>query len=351
MDVTTNNIVETGDCRRKHYFENQSSHEYVGPNKMMPCYETGYPSNLRKDVSLFPVEDGTKLFVQKWQLCVSPHQKPDGSQIEVNNPELLKRRSEPKAVLFFIHGYGSTSLYFSEQIIKNLCAQNFVVFAMDGRGHGLSDGLHTFIPDFDQYVRDYLLVYGRYAQVYPDKRKFLVSHSMGGAVSMKLSALDTEQLFAGCVFVSPLIRIRDNLMPSTFEWLLIRLASSLFPTRKMIYKSNLTQSIYTDQELQKKSLQYPLYYNDLPRFGTGYSMLRSCDEVEELFESFDKPFLLLHGKEDPLTCPEASIRFYDRAKSKDKNIRLFDGERHALLFENKAEEVFSSILQWINERI
>ena len=56
-----------------------------------------------------------------------------------------------------------------------------------------------------------------------------------------------------------------------------------------------------------------------------------CDKnvtlhIEENYKNFDAPFIILHGKNDMVTCPDLSQMFYDGSKSKDKEIKIYDGK-------------------------
>ncbi|MCH85603.1 monoglyceride lipase-like, partial [Trifolium medium] len=61
--------------------------------------------------------------------------------------------------LFFCHGYGSTCTFFFEGIARQIAASGFGVYAMDFPGFGLSEGLHGYIPSFDDLVDDAIEFY------------------------------------------------------------------------------------------------------------------------------------------------------------------------------------------------
>lgn len=43
-------------------------------------------------------------------------------------------------------------------------------------------------------------------------------------------------------------------------------------------------------------------------------------------DTFDGPFLIVHGRADMVTDHNLSKEFYEKAKSKDKTIKLYDGK-------------------------
>lgn len=60
------------------------------------------------------------------------------------------------------------------------------------------------------------------------------------------------------------------------------------------------------------------------------------------------PTLLLHGKDDPITSPEASAVF--AGKTGKVELKIWDDGYHELHNESFREEVFKYILAWINKQ-
>jgi len=55
-----------------------------------------------------------------------------------------------------------------------------------------------------------------------------------------------------------------------------------------------------------------------------------------------------------VTDPEVSRELYDKAKSDDKTIKMYDGMMHSLLFgetQENLERVRRDILEWLNDRV
>jgi len=70
-------------------------------------------------------------------------------------------------------------------------------------------------------------------------------------------------------------------------------------------------------------------------------------------DTFDGPFLVVHGRADMVTDHKLSKEFYERARSKDKTIKLYDGMWHNMLHGEPKENnnlVFNDIIEWLNAR-
>lgn len=342
---------DSGQQRRQLFLSHSEFRSYGALNQLNPDFNSPQ-GNLRIDYSLeSSLDPKTKLFLQKLELVNdSTLTNPDKFEFIENNTNVFVRRSDPEAMVFFIHGYGGTSMIKNQIFLKSLCCSNLAIFAMDGRGFGLSDGLHGFISDFDSFVCDYETIFLRCASLFPEKKKFIVSSSMGGAVSIFLSKRSCASLITGFVLLCPLLRISDDLLPSYPIIQLFKLASWFLPFSKSSPSQEISYKIYKNAQLGSISRENPIYYTEVARLKTSYELIKATSEITEIIEDFDKPFLLLHGQDDTVTCPKASRDFFDCSKSQDKEIFVLPDQRHALLWEDQGAFVYDKIVSWIISR-
>ena len=107
-----------------------------------------------------------------------------------------------RAAIAVVHGLGEHSGRY-EAIADPLSAYGFSTFAMDLRGHGLSEGrrghvtrFEVFLQDVDRFRREL------HGLVDVGTPLFLLGHSMGGLISLRyLEEFDTP--FRGGIIVSP----------------------------------------------------------------------------------------------------------------------------------------------------
>ena len=95
----------------------------------------------------------------------------------------------------------------------------------------------------------------------------------------------------------------------------------------------------------------PLVYTGPIRVRTGHEILRISSYLMRNFNSVTVPFFVLHGTADKVTDPLASQDLYDRAASKFKDIKLYDGFLHDLLFEPEREEIAQDIINWMEKKL
>ncbi|KAG2274120.1 hypothetical protein Bca52824_056675 [Brassica carinata] len=95
----------------------------------------------------------------------------------------------------------------------------------------------------------------------------------------------------------------------------------------------------------------PLVYTGPIRVRTGHEILRITGYLTRNFKSITVPFFVLHGTEDKVTDPLASQDLYNQAPSVFKDIKLYEGFLHDLLFEPEREEVGRDIIDWMMKRL
>lgn len=97
----------------------------------------------------------------------------------------------------------------------------------------------------------------------------------------------------------------------------------------------------------------PMRYRGKPRLGTVVELLRVTDYVSNRLSDVTLQFIVLHGSADVVTDPAISRELYEKAKSDDKSIKIYDGMMHSLLFgetDENVEIVRGDILKWLNDR-
>lgn len=95
----------------------------------------------------------------------------------------------------------------------------------------------------------------------------------------------------------------------------------------------------------------PLVYTGPIRVRTGYEILRMSSFLMQNIRSVTVPFLVLHGTSDRVTDPLASQDLYNEASSRYKNIKLYDGFLHDLLFEPERDEISADIIGWMDRKL
>ncbi|XP_015876001.2 uncharacterized protein LOC107412693 [Ziziphus jujuba] len=255
---------------------------------------------------------------------------------------------ELKGILIIIHGLNEHSgryVHFARQ----LTSCNFGVYAMDWIGHGGSDGLHGYVPSLDHVVADTGAFLAKIKSDNPGIPCFLFGHSTGGAVVLKAASYPhIKGMLEGIVLTSPALRVK----PAHPIVGAVAPIFSLVAPRFQIKGAN-KRGIPVSRDPAALLAKYsdPLVYTGPIRVRTGHEILRISTYLMRNFKSITVPFFVLHGTADRVTDPLASQDLYNEAPSTFKEIKLYDGFLHDLLFEPEREEVAQDIINWMVKRL
>ncbi|MED6182385.1 hypothetical protein PIB30_027995 [Stylosanthes scabra] len=253
-----------------------------------------------------------------------------------------------KGILVIIHGLNEHSGRYAE-FARHLTSCSFGVYAMDWIGHGGSDGLHGYVPSLDQVVADVGAFLEKIRSDNPGVPCFLFGHSTGGAVVLKAAShRHIEVMVEGIILTSPALRVKPA---HPIVNAIAPMLSLLAP--KYQFKGANKRGIPVSRDPAALLAKYsdPLVYTGPIRVRTGHEILRISSYLTRNFKSVTAPFFVLHGTADKVTDPLASQDLYDMAASEFKDIKLYDGFLHDLLFEPEREEVAQDIINWMEKRL
>ncbi|OEL26623.1 Monoglyceride lipase [Dichanthelium oligosanthes] len=252
---------------------------------------------------------------------------------------------EMRGILVIIHGLNEHSgryLHFAEQ----LTACGFGVYAMDWIGHGGSDGLHGYVPSLDYVVEDIEVLLDKIMMENPGVPCFLLGHSTGGAVVLKASLYShIREKLEGIILTSPALRVKPA---HPIVGAVAPIFSLVAP--KFQFKGANKRGIPVSRDPAALLAKYsdPLVYTGPIRVRTGHEILRISSYLLHNLKKVTIPFMVLHGTADRVTDPLASQDLYNEAASRHKDLRLYDGFLHDLLFEPERDEIGAEIIGWMD---
>ncbi|XP_074286980.1 uncharacterized protein LOC141612160 [Silene latifolia] len=253
-----------------------------------------------------------------------------------------------KGIIIIIHGlneHGGRYSHFARQ----LTSRNFGVYAMDWTGHGGSDGLHGFVPSLDHVVADTAAFLEKVKLDHPGIPCFLFGHSTGGAVVLKAASYPhIERIIEGVILTSPALRVTPAHPVVGF---VAPIFSMVVP--RFQFKGANKRGIAVSRDPAQLVAKYsdPLVYTGPIRVRTGHEILRITSYLTRNYKKVTVPFFVLHGTADRVTDPVASRDLYNEAPSTFKDIKLYEGFLHDLLFEPEREEIGEDIIDWMEKRL
>jgi acylglycerol lipase len=269
-----------------------------------------------------------------------------------------KNNQQVRGVICFCHGYMDNVSFLKRVEYQRFVKKGFAVIMIEYEGHGRSDGISTFIPCWDTLIEDVEQYFREITQTrFPNKKKFLMGESMGGAVAFDIMSRNRKE-YDGVIFVCPMVKLSIVPPKIVTEFLRALLgergtvnALSVLPVAPA--KGNIPDLSFKNKDKMRLAVSAPTSYGRKPRLGTAREILLTTERISNSVRKFDAPFIILHGLSDFVTCPKTSEDFYNESCSNDKQIRLYKGMYHALTYGNTDEEietVFSDAISWAIHR-
>ncbi|KAG9144459.1 hypothetical protein Leryth_014503 [Lithospermum erythrorhizon] len=253
-----------------------------------------------------------------------------------------------RGIIIIIHGLNEHSGRYAP-FARQLNSFSFGVFAMDWIGHGGSDGLHGYVPSLDQVVADTAAFLEKVKSENPGVPCFLYGHSTGGAVVLKAASYPhIEKMVEGVILTSPALRVKPA---HPIVGAVAPIFSLVAPRYQFKGANKRGIPVSRDPAALVAKYSDPLVYTGPIRVRTGHEILRITSYLTRNFKSITVPFFVLHGTADRVTDPLASQELFDEAPSKFKDIKLYEGFLHDLLFEPEREEIAQDIIDWMLRRL
>jgi alpha-beta hydrolase superfamily lysophospholipase len=249
----------------------------------------------------------------------------------------------PVACVAIAHGIGSHGGAFTN-VGEIWAAQGVAVYALDFRGHGLSEGQRGHINDWSELVADVQYLLEQIQAEYPDVPLFLWGHSLGGAVAMDVSLQSVIPL-DGLLLIAPAM---DAGGISPIKMAIGRLLSKIWPRFSLktgIDKTNCSRV----PELVVAYYADPLHHDyGSARMATEF--LRAIARIKSQIKTLQLPVLILHGGGDRVTQVAGSEALFAQLTMTDKTLRIFPDAMHELHLELNREEILTGMIAWIKAR-
>ncbi|MDI1451786.1 alpha/beta hydrolase [Polyangium sp. 6x1] len=253
------------------------------------------------------------------------------------------RPGTPRAVVVLVHGFKAHSgLY--EWTAEQLVEHGFSVFALDHRGHGRSEGERLYVDKFSDYVEDVHTLVRLAKSREPGLPVFLLGHSAGGVIS-SIYTLEHGEELAGFICES----FAHEVPAPDFALAILKGLSHIVPHAHVLKLND--DDFSRDKSFVEQMKNDPLIERAGYPTQTVAEMVRADERLKREFPQITLPVLILHGTEDRVTVPHGSQLFHEKAGSKDKTLKLYEGHFHDLLADVGKEGVLRDIVEWMTARM
>jgi len=252
----------------------------------------------------------------------------------------------PRGTLVLAHGlgeHGGAYRHVAEQVGRSLEVD---VVAFDFRGHGLSPGRRGVVSRYDDLVADLRSVISWAHARRPDRPVFVLGHSNGGQVALRL-ALEAPTSLGGVAVSNPSIRIGIQVpawklalgkaLLALAPWITLKAEA---PSEWMTRDPEM-QASYRRDGLRHGRISAPLFFGMIEG---GEMLLRRAAEIRV-------PSLLIVGGQDPVISPLATREFFQALGSEDKTLLLYPRMLHEPFNEIGRQQVIEDLIRWLDSRL
>ncbi len=239
-----------------------------------------------------------------------------------------------RGAVLFIHGFGGCGNNF-ELLPQRVAESGWHARVMLLPGHG------THPSEFEQTTADQMLdaVLDEARQLLRKHEKVvLLGHSMGGALATLAAARlpETAGLILGAPYYAITPRWYYILAPETWirQGPLLTRWVHVSPDRQPVFRREVSRDIIS--------------YGWAPTRAavTAMGIAAQAADSAALLKT-KQPVLLLHGRRDEVTWPDAAVRAVNGMASADKRIVLFDNSNHILFWDYEREAVTTEVLAFL----
>ncbi|MBN1690586.1 MAG: lysophospholipase [Dehalococcoidia bacterium] len=246
-----------------------------------------------------------------------------------------------KAVILVAHGLGEHISRYNN-LVNKVVPLGYAVYGLDHRGHGKSEGQRVYIDRFQTYLKDLNLLYQMAHKDNPDKKIFLYGHSMGGLIAT-VYALQYQNDLVGLVISAPALKPGESISPAIIA--MARFLSAVTP--KLGVQALDSTYISKDKSVVEAYDKDPLVYRGKVTARLGSELFSTMKAVDSKLQSIVIPLLILQGSEDKMVNQEGAKALFEKAGSKDKTLKIYEGFYHEVHNEPGKDRVFTDMGMWL----
>lgn len=253
--------------------------------------------------------------------------------------------SNPRANLAIIHGYAEHGARY-EHFARFFANNGFSVFAIDLRGHGISEGIRAHVNSFSEYFDDFNLFIDIIKKKY-GRDTIALGHSMGGLILTDyIIRVGVDTSFKASILTSPLFKLKMD-VPLWAKPL--KILKSIYPTFRVKNEID-PYSLSHDREIVNRYVNDPLV-SKTTTVGWYFSLLSKMDEISGKSSKITIPMHIFQGGDDRICDKNGAILFKNSSINSMIEVTVLDNLYHEVLNEVNREETYRAIAKWIDNFI
>jgi alpha-beta hydrolase superfamily lysophospholipase len=250
-----------------------------------------------------------------------------------------------RGVVVLCHGYAEHARRY-DHVALRLGESGLAVYALDLRGHGRSGGKRVFLRDISEYTDDFHTLVGIAAKEYPELKRVVLGHSMGGGVVFAYGVEHPDD-YAAMVLSGPAVDAQEGQMP--VKLLLANVLGKVLPGLPV--EQLPTDAVSRDPEVVAAYNTDPLVFHGKFPAGIARALIGVGETVPQRAPALTAPLLVVHGEQDKLVPVKGSRRLMEHVGSDDAQLTVYPELYHEVFNEPERAVVLNDVTSWIEARI
>ena len=253
--------------------------------------------------------------------------------------------ADPRAAILLVHGLAEHGGRY-EELGRRMAAFGISTYALDLRGHGLSDGRRGHADRFEVLLQDVDRFRREIAGIAEDLPTFILGHSMGGLITARYIE-EYDASFAGAIITSPWLA--TGMAIPRWKVLAAGVLNKLMPALPMAAGID-AEYLSHDPTVIARYKDDPLVHGKItPRLFSEASMAMGL--VMQRSERVRIPILFLLAGDDRIVDMKKSEAFARSLKISDVTIRILPDYYHEVLNDYDRNIAHHAIRDWIFARL
>jgi len=262
--------------------------------------------------------------------------------------KIFEQKNTGKAILIS-SGRTEAAIKYKE-LIFDLYNNGYSIYIHDHRGQGQSarmteDPDMGYVSNFQFYIDDMKQFYDIYLAPKNYKKKYLVAHSMGGAIGMTYLE-EYPNDFDAAAFSSPMLGLPFGICTA------VNLLEGEEPEYVMgASKYDDSKDHFEGNTLTGSKIRFDRMIDAFSKVsqarlgGATYEwVVKSCEQFDILYDNIDKiktPFILFSAENEQIVAPSAHQEFVERAQElkKDCEAYVVKNAQHELFIEKDTQRI------------
>jgi alpha-beta hydrolase superfamily lysophospholipase len=250
-----------------------------------------------------------------------------------------------RGVVVLCHGYAEHARRY-DHVAKRFGESGLAVYALDLRGHGRSGGKRVFLRDISEYTDDFHTLVGIAAGEYPELKRVVLGHSMGGGVVFAYGVEHPDD-YAAMVLSGPAVAAQDGMSP-----VMVAVAKTLGKILPGLPVEQLpADAVSRDPAVVAAYENDPLVHHGKLPAGIARALIDVGETMPLRAAALTAPLLVVHGEADKLIPVEGSRHLMERVGSTDAQLKVYPGLYHEVFNEPERAVVLDDVASWIEAKI